>query len=606
MKTIQFLSRVLMLGIILISSACGNDDNFVVEVPTSEDATFSFTFDEDNPNKVLFKATPGKKTWYTHWSFGDNSSAEGLEASKVFLKKGDYDVRFKVFTEGGSAESVQTIVINEDFKGPNVLQNGEFDGVDPWKVLPISDGVDVSFDNNEAHWTGGGWGQVGIYQAFNVLANNLYQISMDIKGGPLTDSWFEVYVGKAIPKAGSDYNDGGIRIGLNTWEGCGGEPFEGDFTEISCVGAGATFKFAEQGIVYLVIRGGGSSYGDNGVIIDNVAIRSLESSEVLPAPVVANFTVVPSDLSVAFTNTSTNATNYSWDFGDGIGTSDDENPTYTYTQGGIYTVKLTASNDTESIEITKQVTVIDPNAPPVAGFTSEVAFLNVAFTNTSANATSYVWDFGDGTGTSIEESPSYTYALPGTYTVKLTATKNGVIDEFTSNITTTADPNLLTNGTFNDNSGWTIVNHYEAANTNGIVTIADGVAKFDETTNSDWKHMGIYTAVELEPGTYQFDMDMTYSGINDLWGEVYLGATAPVQNADYTGDKYVLKAYNAWDCGGIKTYSGSAIASGCDGANNPGQFEITSAGTYYILFRTGGQTYGTSGVVIDNMSLLKI
>ena len=35
--------------------------------------------------------------------------------------------------------------------------------------------------------------------------------------------------------------------------------------------------------------------------------------------------------------------------------------------------------------------------------------------------------------------------------------------------------NLITNGTFDDASGWTIVNHYEAANTFGSVTIADGV-----------------------------------------------------------------------------------------------------------------------------------
>ena len=131
--------------------------------------------------------------------FGDNSSAEGYEASKIYLKKGDYDVRFKVFTEGGSAEVIQTVVINDDFKGPNIIQNGEFIGTEPWTVLPITDGVDISFDNNEAHWSGGNWGQVGIYQAVNILANNLYQISMDIKGGPLSDSWFEVYVGKEIP-----------------------------------------------------------------------------------------------------------------------------------------------------------------------------------------------------------------------------------------------------------------------------------------------------------------------------------------------------------------------------------------------------------------------
>ena len=124
--------------------------------------------------------------------------------------------------------------------------------------------------------------------------------------------------------------------------------------------------------------------------------------------------------------------------------------------------------------------------------------------------------------------------------------------------------NLITNGTFDDASGWTIVNHYEAANTFGSVTIAGGVATFDETAAGDWKHMGIYTAVTLDVGTYQFDMNMTYNGISDLWGEVYIGATEPVQHSDYSGDQQVLKAYNAWDCSSITSYDGLAASSGCD------------------------------------------
>jgi PKD repeat protein len=609
MKTINFLSKFLMLGIILILIGCAEQD-YIATAPQSEDAAYSFAFDTENPNKVVFTANPEMETWYTHWDFGDNSSAEGMEASKIYLKKGDYDVRFKVFTEGGDAESVQTIVISEDFKGANILQNGEFNGSDSWTILPISDGVAVSFENDEAHFTGGNLGQIGIYQAVNVLPNNLYQISMDIKGGPLVDSWFEVYVGMAVPEPGSDYLDGGIRMGLNTWEGCGGEPFDGDLTEISCVGTGATFKFPNAGTAYLVIRGGGSSYGDNGVIIDNIAIRSLESTEVAPPPLVANFTTEITDLTAIFTNTSANATTYAWDFGDSVGTSSEENPSYTYAAGGIYTVKLTASNAAESIEITKQVTVIDPAAAPVAGFTSEVSFLGVTFTNTSGNATSYAWDFGDGSGTSTNESPSYVYASVGTYAVTLTATKDGQSDVFSANVTTIANPNLISNAGFDDEGGWNIINIDASDNGKGSVSISDGVVKFSESESptDPWKHWAVYTAVTLEAGTYQFDMDMTYTDINDVWGEVYIGATQPTDNSgqDYNGDQQVMRAYNAWDCGNLKTYSGGAVAGGCDPETNPGQFDIASAGTYYLLFRTGGAQWGTEGIVIDNWSLFKL
>jgi PKD repeat protein len=65
-------------------------------------------------------------------------------------------------------------------------------------------------------------------------------------------------------------------------------------------------------------------------------------------PPVADFSVTPTSgtipLTVTFTDTSGNApTAWHWDFGDGA-TSDEENPSHTYTQAGTYTVRLKVSN----------------------------------------------------------------------------------------------------------------------------------------------------------------------------------------------------------------------------------------------------------------------
>lgn len=532
MKTIKIISFTLMIGIVAFLMSC-NDDDIVYPAPTAEDAEFSFSFDPDNPNIVTFSAIESDNNWYTHWDFSDGSPAEGHEASKVFLNAGDYDVRFKVFTKGGTAESIQTIVINEDFEGPNVLLNGEFNGSNEWTVLPITDGVDVNFPGDKAVWTGGGGGHVGIYQPVHVEADVPYQIDMEVSGDGLTDSWYEVYIGSATPVAGQDYTDGGMRMGLNTWGGCGNEAFDGSLREISCVGEGnGLVEFDTNGTVYLVIRGGGADYG-SGLSLDNASMTPLVPGVEYTPPLFlpnADFTYsVTEDLTVEFTNTSSNADSYSWDFGDGAGTSTEENPTYTYASDGIYTVTLSATNNDGSEEILKDIILGESN-------------------------------------------------------------------------------NLITNGTFTDDSNWTIINQWETNNTNGNVIIEDGVAKW--TNNADWAHLAIFQSVELVPGNYQFDMDVDYAGINQVYGEVYLGSDMPVegtetQGIEYNGDFQVLKAINWWDCG--DSYSGSAINSGCPtDENNQGQFEITTEGTYWLLFRCGGQTYGPDGVVIDNMSLVQL
>jgi hypothetical protein len=62
-----------------------------------------------------------------------------------------------------------------------------------------------------------------------------------------------------------------------------------------------------------------------------------------PKPTAA-FEYEADGLEVTFTNKSTNANTFSWDFGDGE-TSTDQNPTHTYDAYGVYTVKLSATGE---------------------------------------------------------------------------------------------------------------------------------------------------------------------------------------------------------------------------------------------------------------------
>ena len=155
---------------------------------------------------------------------------------------------------------------------------------------------------------------------------------------------------------------------------------------------------------------------------------------VTPHPPVANFSAEPREgeweLLVNFTDLSTgNPTSWSWEFGDGA-TSSEQNPSHTYSEG-IYTVSLTVTNEAGSDTEEKSDYVIVTGWYPEAGFKGEpktgTAPLTVQFTDLSTQSAlpiftySYSWDFdGDGITDSNEQNPVYTYDDPGSYTVSLT------------------------------------------------------------------------------------------------------------------------------------------------------------------------------------------
>lgn len=117
----------------------------------------------------------------------------------------------------------------------------------------------------------------------------------------------------------------------------------------------------------------------------------------------ADFTTPPSGCApyeAGFTNTSTGGQNFTWDFGDG-NTSTDVNPTHTYVNPGTYVVTLTAVDSaTCNITDTQTFTILVQDKP-TADFTAspQPPLVNtpISFTNNSSmDATSFKWLFGDG------------------------------------------------------------------------------------------------------------------------------------------------------------------------------------------------------------------
>jgi len=127
-------------------------------------------------------------------------------------------------------------------------------------------------------------------------------------------------------------------------------------------------------------------------------------------------------LSVQIINKSVGATSYLWDFGDNTPQSTAATPTHIYGGPGVFTLTLVVYNGFCRDTATKVVTIAAPTKAAFIGDNLQGCdLLTVTFENLSTNASSYLWNFGDGTY-STSKNPTHTYNyIHSPYTVTLVA-----------------------------------------------------------------------------------------------------------------------------------------------------------------------------------------
>lgn len=137
-----------------------------------------------------------------------------------------------------------------------------------------------------------------------------------------------------------------------------------------------------------------------------------------PLPKAGFIESVPTcDSTVTFTNLSTNASAFSWDFGDGT-EADAASPQHTYQLSGRIPVTLIATSlygckDT----LTNEVFFVSFKKASFRTFLDSCSGY-VSFTDVTDNAVIYHWDFGDGDTSSLKE-PVHKYSTDGTFDVVL-------------------------------------------------------------------------------------------------------------------------------------------------------------------------------------------
>lgn len=140
---------------------------------------------------------------------------------------------------------------------------------------------------------------------------------------------------------------------------------------------------------------------------------------------------VPSQIN--FINTSSNATTFEWDFGDGSH-STDFNPTHTYNSNGLFFLKLKVTGPFGVDSVCKIISLEYPPASNKSAFSyyqEKCIGTPVGFSFKSINpaSTQPVWDFGNGPIPARDVI--FSFNLPGDYTVKFSTLLGGVRDTVT-------------------------------------------------------------------------------------------------------------------------------------------------------------------------------
>ena len=131
---------------------------------------------------------------------------------------------------------------------------------------------------------------------------------------------------------------------------------------------------------------------------------------------------------VTFLNSSSGpGLTYQWLFGDGTG-STLQNPVHQYVSDGLYTIVLRVVDQygcSDSLRKQSYIRISTPHARfSMSDSVGTCPPLVLTFANQSINFISHIWDFGDGT-TSTLDSPTHFYSSPGLFNVKLSIVSSG-------------------------------------------------------------------------------------------------------------------------------------------------------------------------------------
>lgn len=342
------------------------------------------------------------------------------------LPEGNYDIVLhfaEIFwgATGGSPGGAGSRVFDVSIEGNIVLDDydiiadvGSETPVAKMFTVTVTDGnLDLNFSALPAT---GGVNQAKV-SAIEIFANNLAPNAV-ASANPLTGD------APLVVAFTGDTSTDDVGIAAYSWDFKDGSPIS------TSANPTHTFNSAGSYAVELTVE-------DAGGLTDTTTLLITVNTPSNQAPVaIASASPQSGGVPLEVNFTGDNSTDdvavvaYQWDFKDGSPTATDANPTHTFTVAGTYVVSLTVE-DGEGLTNSTTLTIVagsEGNEAPVAVINatpeSGSAPLEVVFNGSNSTddvgVETYLWDFGDGSPTVSEVSPTHTFEMQGSYSVTLT------------------------------------------------------------------------------------------------------------------------------------------------------------------------------------------
>lgn len=387
------------------------------------------------PTPINFEATSeGPGTLRYLWDFGDGRTSTLPKLTHTYQKDGTYSISLAVTSSQGCSDTLKDHMITiggikTDFSVPDICPKNDVQFIDSSNASPdfsiwrFSDGT-----TDSTQFPYKNFDRPGTYTAtlVNIYPTCRDSVTKSFRVAPIpTVAFTSDSKGSCKPPVAVKFQNQSTDAVSYEWD-FGDGTTSREMNPTHTYTAGGTYRVR-------LVAFNASGCSDTLIKTDFIKVQKPTYLVNLPQRGCA-------PLNVAFAPaviTPDSVIKYAWNFGDG-GTSDKQNPNYTYTKPGTYSVTLTVTTSGGCTETFNTPNAVKVGTLPKVDFSFDknnvCASEMIQFSDRSAPSDEWEWDFGDGE-LAAQKNPLHRFRDIGTLSVKLTAYNNGCADSVRKNIT---------------------------------------------------------------------------------------------------------------------------------------------------------------------------